>query len=98
MARKVDIDQKLAAKGQLDKEPVEVTFRGRDWTFAPDLALEVGDAITDGRIMDALLLILDESQHADFRKLGITVQEANVLLSSLAEAYGVVVGESEASK
>lgn len=98
MARKLDIDQKLAAKGELDKEPLEVTFRGREWTFAADLTLDVGDAITDGRIMDALLLMLDDAQHADFRKLGITIPEANVLLGSLAEAYGVVVGESPASK
>ena len=98
MARTIDIDQKLAAKGELNREPVVVTFRGQQWTFASAMPIEIGELISDGKVVDALLLALDPQQHDAFRALGITIPEAGALVEGLAEIYGVAPGESPASE
>jgi len=97
MTRKVDLDVKLAARGEITREPVIVTFRGTEWTFKPSLPAAVLEVAAEGKVMSALLLVLEPSQHADFKKLDITVDEIAVMYESLIEIYGVSLGESSAS-
>jgi len=98
MTRKIDIDAKLAAKGETVKEPIVVTFRGRDWNFTPSLPAALPEVAAEGKLMAALLMVLDKSEHDDFRELNITIDEVTVLFENLMPIYGSSVGESSASE
>jgi hypothetical protein len=98
MARAINIDERIAAKGEASREPVIVTFRGREWTFAPSMPVELGEMIAEGKIIAGILLALDKNQHDDFRALGMTTDELAVFIQGIAEIYGVTPGESQASE
>jgi len=98
MARTINLDAKLAAKGEVTREPITVTFRGSDWNFSPSMPAELPELAGEGKIVGAILLALDAEQRDAFRDLGVTVEEVGALIEALAEAYGVTPGESSASE
>lgn len=97
MTRKINIDEKLAAKGEITREPIVVTFRGRDWTFVPSMPAALPEVASEGKVMSAIMMVLDPAERDDFNDLGVTIDEVAVLFEALAEIYGSNVGESSAS-
>jgi hypothetical protein len=97
MARTINIDAKLAAKGEVTREPITVTFRGRDWNFAPSMPAALPEVAAEGKVMTALRMLLDPADRAAFDDLNVTIDEVGVLFEALGEIYGASVGESLAS-
>jgi len=97
MTRKINLDEKLAAKGETTREPVVITFRGTDWNFSSSMPAALPEVAAEGKIMSALLMVLDPEQHEAFNKLNVTIDEVGVLFEVLAEVYGTTPGESSAS-
>jgi hypothetical protein len=97
MTRKINLDERLAAKGEVTKEPVVITFRGSDWKFSPSMPAALPEVAAEGKIMSALLMVLDPAQKEDFNNLNVTIDEVGVLFEVLAEVYGTTPGESSAS-
>lgn len=97
MTRKINLDEKLAAKGEITKEPIVVTFRGQDWTFRPSMPAALPEVAAEGKIMSALMMVLEPDQREAFTDLGVSIDEVGVLFESLAEVYGATVGELSAS-
>ena len=98
MTRKVNIDQRIAAKGELNSEPIEVFFRDRAWTFSPSLPAQMPELMAEGKIVPGLLLALAQDERDDFAALGVTMDEVSAIIEALAEIYGTSPGESTASE
>jgi hypothetical protein len=98
MTRKVNIDQRLAAKSEINREPVEVVFRDRTWSFAPSLPAQLPELMAEGKIVAGLLLALAPEQRDDFSQLAVTMDEVGAIVEVLAEIYGTTPGESTASE
>jgi hypothetical protein len=94
---KINIDEQLAARKDLKKDPIEMTFRGQKWTFSPSMPAQMPELFSDGKIVGALLLCLKSTQRTKFEKLGVTLDEVSVIVTELANIYGSSEGESEAS-
>jgi hypothetical protein len=98
MSRVINIDEKLAAKAEINHEPIEVTFRGQKWHFAASMPAQLPEYLSEGKIVQGLMLALSKEQREEFQDLAVTVDEVNVLVEALAKAYGTTEGESEASE
>jgi hypothetical protein len=98
MARIINVDEKLAAKGDVEEEPVQVIFRGRTWDFAPSMPAQLPELLAEGKIVRSVLLALEPSQREDFEDLGISVNELSSIVDALIAGYGSSEGESEASE
>jgi hypothetical protein len=98
MARIINIDEKLAAKGEIKNEPVQLVFRGKTWNFSAGMPAQMPELLSEGKIVRSVLLALDAEQRSDFEDLGITIDEVAAIVDSLASAYGSSEGESEASE
>jgi hypothetical protein len=98
MSRVINIDEKLAAKAEINHEPIEVTFRGQKWYFSPSMPAQLPEYLADGKVVQGLTLALSKEQREEFADLAVTVDEVNALVESLAGVYGATEGESEASE
>lgn len=98
MARVFDIDEKLAARGETQKENVTVKFRGRDWEFVPSMPADIPELAANNKLISAIYLCVIPEQRDDFRGLGISVPEAAALIEAIGAMYGVASGESSASE
>lgn len=94
MSRVINIDEKLAARETVEKEPAVIKFRGRDWTFNTSMPAELPEVLADGKIVTALLLALNADQRDDFRALNISIDEAQIILEAFGEIFGVAGPES----
>lgn len=97
MTRKINLDEKLAAKGETNKEPIIITFRGKEWTFKPSMPAALPEVAAEGKINSALLMVLDPAERDAFNDLGVTIDEVGALFEVLAEVYGTTAGELSAS-
>jgi hypothetical protein len=98
MSRKINLDEKLAAKSEINKEPVEILFRDETWIFSPSLPAQLPELLSDGKIIPGLVLALNPDQREAFSNLGVTMDEVGALIEVLAECYGTTAGESQASE
>lgn len=98
MTRTIDIDAKIAARGEVNNDPIVVTFRGRDWNFLASMPAALPETAAEGKLMAALLMVLDPAQHEAFKATNITIDEVTVLFENLMPIYGSSVGESLASE
>jgi len=98
MSRKINLDKQLAAKSEINKEPVEILFRGEKWNFSPGLPAQVPELLAEGKVLSALIIGLNESQREKFSNLGVTMDEVTAIFDVLAKCYGTTTGESEASE
>jgi hypothetical protein len=94
MSRVFNIDEKLAARVETTKEPVTVTFRGRDWEFVPSMPADLPELATNNKLIPAIYLCVVPEQRDDFRDLAISVPEAAALIEAIGAMYGVTSGES----
>jgi len=94
---KINIDEQLAAKTDIKKDPIEMVFRKQKWTFSPSMPAQMPELFGEGKIVQALLLCLKSTQRTKFESLGVTLDEVSVIVTELAKIYGTDEGESEAS-
>jgi hypothetical protein len=95
---KINIDEQLAAKTDMKKDPIEMVFRKKKWTFSPSMPAQMPELFGEGKIVQALLLCLNARQRKQFEELGVTLDEVSVIVTELAKLYGAEEGESEASE
>jgi hypothetical protein len=94
MSRVINIDEKLAARSTVEREPVQITFRGRNWTFLSAMPAELPELLADGKIVASLLLAIEPDQREDFRGLNLNIDEAQVILEAFGDIFGVSGPES----
>jgi hypothetical protein len=98
MSRVVNIDEKISAKAEFNREPIVLTFRGIEWNFSASMPAQLPEYVGEGKIVTGLMLALKVEQREEFEQLGITIDEVKVIFEELSKMYGSTEGESQASE
>lgn len=103
----IDLSAMRAVRREAAKEAPEVEFEGKTFVLPVEMPLMLIDAVArlgsdDGAEASSALIDVARSLFGDrfkeFMDLRPSVDDANELIKAIAPAYGLEVGESEASE
>jgi hypothetical protein len=87
-----DLDAAVAAaKSEAESEPFRFTWHGRDYSLpvATDWPVQAQAFMSDGKLADAMGLLLGEDEWAVLAATGITLGTLNTLFEEIGRAAGI---------